>query len=321
MNKSSSLSTPDPLRRKPQQKRGQQRVEKILLAAAEVFAEAGFAAATIQQIADRASTAVGSIYQFFPDKLTIFRTLLTAHLEHIEILEAAFFASDPNRPLRQVISEYIDSYASYLEEPISRCVILQDYLQPIGGLSSLMGDPQYWIDRLMVSIKKHAELYRQRNSNLDETKSELLSEVAHYTCNSLFQSALKSEEPRRQQLYNEMKDVLYGYLNPHIGDHLLVLPSKMMICPNCQSDRIAKNGHHQGKQRHICRECGRQFMGDYIDRGYPSETRQQCLDLHQQGLSFREIERQTGVNHNTVINWVKKVEINGVPNETYDRPQ
>jgi AcrR family transcriptional regulator len=51
MNKSSSLSTPDPLRRKPQQKRGQQRVEKILIAAAEVFAEAGFTVATIQQIA------------------------------------------------------------------------------------------------------------------------------------------------------------------------------------------------------------------------------------------------------------------------------
>jgi transposase-like protein len=98
-------------------------------------------------------------------------------------------------------------------------------------------------------------------------------------------------------------------LNPHIGDHLLVVPNKMMMRPNCQSDRIAKNGHHQGKQRHICRECGRQFMGDYVDRGYPPETRQQCLDLHQQGLSFREIERQTGVNHNTVINWVKNTQL------------
>jgi transposase-like protein/AcrR family transcriptional regulator len=299
------VSTANPLRRKPQQKRGQQRVEKILLAAAEVFAEAGFAAATIQQIADRASTAVGSIYQFFPDKLTIFRTLLTEHLQHIEILEAAFFASDPNRPLRQGISEYIDAYACYLEEPISRCVILQDYLQPLGGLSGLMGDPQYWIDRLTVSIKKHAEFYRQRNPNLDETKSELLSEVAHYTCNSLFQSALKSEDSRRQQLYTEMKDVLYGYLHPHIGDHLLISHNKIMICPSCQSDRIAKNGHRQNQQRYICQECNRQFTDKYNIRGYPPKIKQDCLDLRQQGISFREIERRTGVNHNTVINWVK----------------
>jgi hypothetical protein len=80
MSKSSSLSSDKTLRRQPQQQRGKQRVEKILIAAAEVFAEAGFAAATIQQIADRSNTAVGSIYQFFPDKLAIFLLrILTSH--------------------------------------------------------------------------------------------------------------------------------------------------------------------------------------------------------------------------------------------------
>ncbi len=44
------------------------------------------------------------------------------------------------------------------------------------------------------------------------------------------------------------------------------------------------------------------------------------LDLHQQGLSFRKIERQTGVNHNTVINWVKKAEVIA-PSKTCDRPR
>ncbi len=54
MSKSSSLSSNGEisplenhhLRRQPQQKRGQQRVEKILLAATEVLAAARFAAAT-----------------------------------------------------------------------------------------------------------------------------------------------------------------------------------------------------------------------------------------------------------------------------------
>ncbi len=306
MSKSSSLSSDRHVRRQPQQKRGQQRVEKILLAAAEVFAEAGFAAATIQQIADRANTAVGSIYQFFPDKLTIFRTLLSEHLQQIESLEAAFFAAELHRPLQQTISEYVDTYASYLNQPLSRCVLLQDYLQPIAGLSDLLEEMSGIPERLSISIKKHAEFYRQRNPNLGEAKSELLSEVAHHIFNSLFLVAFRNDEQHRQELYMEVKEVLYSYLNPHIGDHLLPVHSKVMICPDCQSDRIAKNGHHQGKQRHICRECKRQFMGDYVDRGYPPETRQQCLDLHQQGLSFRAIERQTGVNHNTVINWVKK---------------
>jgi AcrR family transcriptional regulator len=307
MSKSSSLSSNKTLRRQPQQQRGKQRVEKILIAAAEVFAEAGFAAATIQQIADRASTAVGSIYQFFPDKLTIFRTLLAEHLQQIEVLEAAFFAAELNRPLMQGISEYVDTYALYLDKPLSRCILLQDYLQPIAGLSTLIDDMPDLPEQLSLSVKKHANFYRRRNPNLSEAKSELLSEVAHYTCNSLFLSALKSDEQHRQELYTEMKDILYGYLNPHIGDHLLQVSNQLMICPACQSDRVAKNGRQQGKQRYICRECGRQFLDRYTQRGYPQEIRQKCLDLHAQGIGFREIERQMGVDCNTVINWVKSI--------------
>jgi AcrR family transcriptional regulator/transposase-like protein len=309
MSKSSSLSSGKTLRRQPQQKRGKQRVEKILIAAAEVFAEAGFAAATIQQIADRATTAVGSIYQFFPDKLAIFNALFAEHLRLTECIEADFFAKNVDRPLDLGISEYIDAYAIYFEQPIPRCVVLQYYLQPIGGMASIMAD----IPNLQsISLKRHANFYRQRNPNLSKPKSELLSEVAHNIVQGLVPNALKSDEKYRQEIYTEIKDVLYGYLNPHIGDHLLQVSNQLMICPACQSDRAAKNGRQQGKQRYICRECGRQFLDRYTQRGYPQEIRQKCLDLHAQGIGFREIERQTGVDCNTVINWVKNIESNSI---------
>jgi AcrR family transcriptional regulator len=304
MSKSSSLSSEKTLRRQPQQKRGQQRVEKILVAAAEVFAEAGFAAATIQQIADRANTAVGSIYQFFPDKLAIFHALFTEHLQQVDILEAKFFTGEAYLPLVERISDYMDTYIRYFEQPIPRCIILQDYLQPIEGLATLMADLP---DRLSVQIANHANLYRQRNPNLSVAKSKLLAEVAQHMCSSLFLRAIQSDTEHQQELYAEIKNVLYCYLNPHIGDHLLPLHNQKMICPDCLSDRVSKNGRQQGKQRYVCRGCGRQFVDRYVERGYPLEIRQKCLDLHQQGVSFREIERSTGVSHNTVINWVKNL--------------
>jgi AcrR family transcriptional regulator len=306
MSKSSSLSSDKTLRRQPQQKRGKQRVEKILIAAAEVFAEAGFAAATIQQIADRASTAVGSIYQFFPDKLAIFNALFAEHLRLTERIEADFFAQDIDFPLDRGISDYLDAYAIYFEQPIPRCIVVQYYLEPIGGMDTMMAD----IPNLQsISFKRHANFYRQRNPNLTIAKSELLSEVAHNIVQGLVPNALKNDEKYRQEIYAEIKDVLYGYLNPHIGDHLLITHSQKMICPDCQSDRVAKNGRQQGKQRYVCRGCGRQFVDRYVERGYPLEIRQKCLDLHAQGVSFREIERSTGVSHNTVINWVKNIQI------------
>jgi AcrR family transcriptional regulator len=302
MSKFSSLSSPSNLRRQPQQKRGQQRVEKILVAAAEIFAEAGFAAATIQQIADRANTAVGSIYQFFPDKLAIFHALSARHIQQAQILDAAFLAADIDRPLAQLASEFVDMWASYLEHPIPRCIILQYHLQAIPGLFPSIDRMQ---NRQSSQIDKHAQMYRQRNPNLHAAKSKLLAEVGNDLCNSLFLRALQSDEKHRQELYAEIKDVIYGYLNPHIGDHLLPVSNQLMICPDCQSDRVAKNGRQQGKQRYVCKECGRQFLDRYTPRGYPLEIRQRCLDLHAQGIGFREIERRTGVDCNTVINWVK----------------
>jgi AcrR family transcriptional regulator len=305
MSKPSFLSSDKTPRRQPQQQRGKQRVEKILVAAAEVFAEAGFAAATVQQIADRADTAVGSIYQFFPDKLAIFHALFTKHLEQIDIIEAEFFKGAFDAPIAQKIDAYLDPYFSYFEQPIPRCILLQVYLQPIEGLAELMSDLPA---RALAQIDKHANLYRQRNPNLSVAKSKLLAEVLEYMCTSLFLRAIQSDDSHRQEIYAEIKNVLYVYLNPHIGDDLVALHSQKMTCSDCQSDRVAKNGKPKGKQRYICRECGRQFTDRYADRGYPLEIRQKCLDLHRAGVSFREIERRTGVSHNTVINWAKNLE-------------
>jgi AcrR family transcriptional regulator len=306
MSKSSSLSSDKTLRRQPQQKRGQQRVEKILVAAAEVFGEAGFAAATIQQIADRANTAVGSIYQFFPDKLAIFHALFTKHLQQVDLIETEFFQDAFDAPIAQKIDAYLDPYISYFEQPIPRCILIQVYLQPIEGLAELMSDLP---TRALAQIDNHAHLYRQRNPNLTVAKSQLLAEILQHMCISLFLHAMQSDREHRQEIYAEIKNVLYVYLNPHIGDHLLASHSLKMICPDCQSDRVAKNGRQQNKQRYICRGCGRQFVEQYMERGYPLEIRQKCLDLHQAGVSFREIERSTGINHNTVINWVKNLEL------------
>jgi AcrR family transcriptional regulator len=305
MNNSSSLSSDISPRRQPKQKRGQARVEKILLAAVEVFTEVGYTAATTQQIADRANTAIGSIYQFFPDKLAIFHALEAEYLQQAQEFSQEFFKQDIYRPLGLGIGDLIDRFARYIERPLIHCIYLQFIQPPVPGLFLLLTD-ELGASVNQQSIVQHAAFYRQRNPALSQARSELLSEMAHRIYESLALVAVKSPADRRLVIYEELKAALYGYLHPHIGDHLLALHNNMMMCPHCQSDRVAKNGHHQDKQRYVCRACGRQFVDRYTIRGYPPETKQRCLDLHHQGMSFREIERQTNVSHNTVINWVKE---------------
>ena len=304
MNKSSQMSSLNSLRRQPKQQRGQQRVAKILTAAAEVFAQVGYTAATTQQIADRANTAVGSIYQFFPDKLAIFHALEAEHMQQMAIVNAQLLAKDLRRPLIQTIEDIVDAHAQYFEHPIPRIVYLQYFLNPIPGLFVLFDEG---FDRLL--IQQFADFCRQRNPQLSRDKSELIAEVFHRTYNGLFLVALKANSEHRQKLYAELKDLLCAYLNPYIGDDLLALHSEVMICVKCGSDRVARNGHRHNKQRYICKACGRQFAEEYSLRGYPPQIKQQCLDLHRQGMSFREIERQTGVSHNTAINWVRQSQL------------
>jgi AcrR family transcriptional regulator len=56
-------------------------VEALLEAASAVFAERGYDQATMTEIASRSSTAIGSLYRFFPTKETLGETLLRRFFE------------------------------------------------------------------------------------------------------------------------------------------------------------------------------------------------------------------------------------------------
>jgi len=86
----------------------------------------------------------------------------------------------------------------------------------------------------------------------------------------------------------------------------MALHNARMKCINCASTLVSKNGHRRGKQSYICGSCGRQFLESYDPKGYPNSIKEHCLTLYVNGMGFRGIERATGVNHNTVINWVKQ---------------
>lgn len=70
---------------------------------------------------------------------------------------------------------------------------------------------------------------------------------------------------------------------------------------------LRKNGHQSGKQRYQCKYCRCQFVECYLPQGYSDEVKRQCLDAYVNKMGFRAIERHHGVNHTTVIRWVKQV--------------
>lgn len=111
-----------PLRRSPRQQRGEARVSRLLDAAADVIAAVGVEAATTNAIAAAASTSVGSLYQFFPNKDAIVFALaqrLAAGFDAVkdDVLHVRY-AHDPLEQLigRVVagIGAWCDAHPAYL---------------------------------------------------------------------------------------------------------------------------------------------------------------------------------------------------------------
>src|ERR671926_1396238 len=70
-----------PLRRVPVQGRSVARVNRMLDACAELVDEVGYDGLTTTLLAERAGVAIGSVYQFFPDKRAIVQALTMRSLE------------------------------------------------------------------------------------------------------------------------------------------------------------------------------------------------------------------------------------------------
>lgn len=71
--------------RAPKRQRGRMRVASLLDAAARVFAEKGYEAATMTEIAAGARSSIGSLYQFFPTKPLLAEAL---HIERLAAMSA-----------------------------------------------------------------------------------------------------------------------------------------------------------------------------------------------------------------------------------------
>ena len=74
----------NPVRVAPQQERSARRFAGFLDAAAELFAEVGYEAATMTAVAERSGSSIGALYNYFPDKQSVAFTLLNQYSQELE---------------------------------------------------------------------------------------------------------------------------------------------------------------------------------------------------------------------------------------------
>ncbi len=101
-------------------------MERVLDAAAKVFVDRGYDAATTEEIARLAGTSIGSVYQFFPNKLAIFNAIALRYVEHSRQLFDTFMTPEAiDRPWTELLDGAIDAFVGYHRiEPGFRAILL-----------------------------------------------------------------------------------------------------------------------------------------------------------------------------------------------------
>ena len=200
------------LRRQPQQKRSLERIEKILDAAAIVFDEVGFEAATTHTIAAKANTAVGSLYQFFPDKLAIFNALELRHVDRVYVMWEKLMRPEV---IKLPFADFIHTLVTFVEQlftnPISRIVFTQFFVSPKIFKNIDAGFTQ-------EVIQFAAKLFQMRNPALTRQRSSIIAEVAVNSSNTLILVALRSDKAHSKAIILEIENLLIAYLEKDLGD-------------------------------------------------------------------------------------------------------
>lgn len=192
------------MRRTPQQARGQRRVFQILDAAAAVFAETGYEAATTNAIAIRANTSIGSLYQFFPDKRAILDALAIRYQGQISQILTDIAAVNTDS-LQGTLDIMIDRIAEFsAANPAFQLMFVTSYdSKALTAVAETMSQ--------MVSTHVNAQFLATAPA-LDPEQSEFYASIVVFLMRALIPPGVSSANGHFPGLIDQLKYVIAAYL-------------------------------------------------------------------------------------------------------------
>jgi AcrR family transcriptional regulator len=191
------MSTPSPaVPLEPKRRRGHLRVAAILEAAEQLFAEKGFDAATMTEIAARSKTAIGSLYRFFPNKEVLAEALLADYVEKVmESLDE--IAADAPRLSPRQLAEALVAYRIKLKEHRRVAFVL---LEAGGGMSGPRGDLGALLRKKLMAILRSAL------PGLGESRAAEMARLIQHIL-----KAVSEASPEEQAVAADVADLLEVY--------------------------------------------------------------------------------------------------------------
>jgi AcrR family transcriptional regulator len=198
--RASSISSSS-VRVAPQQERSARRLAGFLQAAADLFSEIGFEAATMQAIADRSHSSIGALYNYFPDKQSVAATLLSRYAEELDWRLKSLMEHSEKLSTVQFAGLFIDCIIDFAQE---RPAYLSLHSMPI----RFRRDPA--ARKALRTIIANAFL--TKNPSLSAERSFLAANVAVQIVKGMMNLYLESDAKTKPLAVAEFRRVLTFYL-------------------------------------------------------------------------------------------------------------
>ncbi|WP_236795154.1 TetR/AcrR family transcriptional regulator [Amycolatopsis sp. GM8] len=193
-------------RKQPRQVRAELTRQRILTAAAHVFAEHGYAAGTTNRIAERARISIGSLYQYYPNKDAILAELLTRHLDADKATDTLRRREDLPESLEDVIRLFVHTVIdNHLGDP----ELLRIFIEQAPRSDELLGriTRQEWamIGQLRDLLDRHPDA----RVHDKDTAARLVVSTVELSVHQLIAAPGSIDVVR---LENELVAMITGYL-------------------------------------------------------------------------------------------------------------
>lgn len=198
------------LRRMPRQERSQARVRRMLDSCAELVDEVGYEGLTTTLLAERAEVAIGSVYQFFPDKRAVVQALTVRSLEaYLERLTVRLSERDLAHwwdGVDTAIDEYI---AMHRDTPGFRTLHFGDVVDV-----HLLDDER---TNNAVIAGRLGDVLRARFGVTATDRLDFVLTVAVEAADALIKFAFRRDPEGDPVVLTEAKALVRGYLHGQVG--------------------------------------------------------------------------------------------------------
>jgi AcrR family transcriptional regulator len=181
----------------------------MLDACAELVDEFGYDGLTTTLLAERAGVAIGSVYQFFPDKRAVVQALTMRNLEAYLLQLGVRIAEERFEYWWDAVDAAIDEYiAMHRTTPGFRTLRFGDVVD-----IHLLDDER---DNNSVIVEQLARLLVDRFGVVSGVRLELALGIAVETADALIKMAFRRDPAGDLQVIAEAKALIRDYLHRHV---------------------------------------------------------------------------------------------------------